>query len=70
MQKGEDLKTFGDTDPRSVWAPPVPKEQYFLQMDQFMPNEDHPWWGEHAQRKSAKVVPEIMVRTMRSSVLQ
>jgi hypothetical protein len=61
MQKGEDLKTF-ETDPRSVWTPPVPKEQYFLHMDQFMPNEDHPWWGEHTERKMTKVVPQVMVR--------
>jgi hypothetical protein len=62
MQIGETLKTFGDTDPRSVWTPPVPKEQYSMRMDQFMPNEDHPWWGEYAERLLPKVVPQVMVR--------
>lgn len=62
LQKGDDLETFGGIDPRSVWTPPVPKEQDFMQMDQFVPNEDHPWWGEHAERYTPKVVPQVMLR--------
>ncbi|PVH71560.1 hypothetical protein DL98DRAFT_378706, partial [Cadophora sp. DSE1049] len=62
MQKGEDLKSFGDTDPRSVWTPPVPKVQDFMRMDQFIPNENYSWWREYAERHIPKVVPQVMVR--------
>lgn len=58
----QELKTFGDTDPQSVWTPPVPKEQTLLRMDQFMPDEDHSWWEEHVESKLPHVVPQIMVR--------
>ncbi|PVH80689.1 hypothetical protein DL98DRAFT_627258 [Cadophora sp. DSE1049] len=62
LQKGDDLETFGGTDLRSAWTPPLPEEQELMQMDQFMPNEEHPWWREHAERYIPQVVPQIMVR--------
>ncbi|KAH7357087.1 hypothetical protein BKA65DRAFT_580381 [Rhexocercosporidium sp. MPI-PUGE-AT-0058] len=59
---GDELKTFGGTDPGSVWKPPVPKGQKYMQMDQFVPNEEHMWWDEHAERCTPKVVPQVMLR--------
>ncbi|KAH9203948.1 hypothetical protein DL95DRAFT_451819 [Leptodontidium sp. 2 PMI_412] len=64
MQIGDTLKSFGGEDPRSVWQPPVPNDlrQQYLQIDQFVPNEDHPWWAEHGDKLLPKVVPQIMLR--------
>ena len=63
-QTGERLESFGGADPRSVWTPPVPNDPrlQYLQIDQFVPNEDHPWWAEHGEKLLPKVVPQIMVR--------
>ncbi|KAH9223096.1 hypothetical protein DL95DRAFT_518000 [Leptodontidium sp. 2 PMI_412] len=62
FQTGDYLKTFEGLDPRSMWTPPVPQEQMYMRMDHFVPNENHSWWEEHAEKYMPKVVPQVMLR--------
>ncbi|KFZ17302.1 hypothetical protein V501_01832 [Pseudogymnoascus sp. VKM F-4519 (FW-2642)] len=55
-------ESFGDTDPALVWKPPVPKEQRYMRMDEYMPDEENSWWGEYAGVQTPKVMPQVMVR--------
>ncbi|KFY89068.1 hypothetical protein V500_05966 [Pseudogymnoascus sp. VKM F-4518 (FW-2643)] len=58
----DEPESFGDTDPGSVWKPPVPKDQLQMRMDEYMPDEENSWWELYARGWMPKVVPQVMVR--------
>ncbi|MAD85577.1 MAG: hypothetical protein CL912_21665 [Deltaproteobacteria bacterium] len=31
-------------------------------MDQFVPNNDHSWWKEHAEKQTPKLIAQVMLR--------
>lgn len=62
LNLGEGIKTFEGMDPGLVWTPPVVKNETHMRMDRYLPNEDHPWWKDHAEKYMVEVVPQIMLR--------
>lgn len=60
MQLREGCKIFGNADPRELWVPPIPREESYLRMNTFMPNEEHWWWKEQARLPT--LVPQVMFR--------
>jgi len=61
-KRGDDLQDFGGTDPRFMWTPAIPKNQLVIRMDQFVPNNDHSWWKEHAEKQMPTLIPQVMLR--------